>query len=140
MALFDHLATDYDLWYETPLGRAVDRLEKDLFTRIAEPKPGERVLDAGCGTGRLCQELAERGLTVLGVDISEKMLDEARRKTAGHSRVDLVLADINRIPFPSRTFDLVVAFTSLEFSLHPEAVLRELWRLVRPKGRLVIAV
>lgn len=140
MALFDRFAADYDLWYETPLGREVDRLERDLFNTIAGPKPGERVLDAGCGTGRLCLELAELGLIVLGVDISGKMLDEARRKTAGYPRVDLIQADINRIPFPSQTFDLVTAFTVLEFSAHQETAVRELWRLVRPKGRLVIAV
>lgn len=137
--MFDRIAADYDRWYETPLGRAVDRLETDLFLRTADPRPGERVLDAGCGTGRLCRLLADRGLSVVGVDASAAMLDEARRKTGTRADIDLVAADMHSLPFPSRSFDLVYAFTSLEFTAAPETVLRELWRLVRPRGRLVVA-
>lgn len=139
MALFDHHAAGYDRWYETPLGRVVDRLETELFMRMADPRPGERALDAGCGTGRLCGRLAQRGLAVVGVDVSAAMLETARRWTANQPGVDLVRADMQSLPFPSGGFDLVCAFTALEFVTVPETALRELWRQVRPRGRLVVA-
>lgn len=138
--MFNHIAADYDRWYETPLGRVVDRLEKNLFIRMADLRPGERVLDAGCGTGRMCRLLADLGVSVVGVDVSEAMLDEARRRTGDHPDIDLVVADMHTLPFPSGSFDLVYAFTSLEFTSLPETVLRELWRVVRLRGRLVVAV
>lgn len=140
MALFDRVAEDYDAWYETPLGRKVDQLEQCLFMRLAAPKPGERVLDGGCGTGRLSLALAERGLVVTGVDLSPGMLEVARDRTKSYANVTLVQADVESLPFPSLSFDLVAAFTVLEFTVNAEAAIRELWRLVKPGGRLVIGV
>ncbi|MEW6458431.1 MAG: methyltransferase domain-containing protein [Bacillota bacterium] len=140
MALFDRVAEDYDAWYETPLGRKVDQLEKGLFMRLATPRPGERVLDGGCGTGRLSLALAEKGLVVTGVDLSPRMLEVARNRTRSHANITLMQADVENLPFPSLSFDLVTAFTVLEFTGNPEAAVRELWRLVKPGGRLVVGV
>lgn len=139
-ALFDRLAPTYDAWYETPLGRTVDRLERRLFFGMAGPLPGERALDAGCGTGRLMVELASAGLSVMGVDVSEAMLDIARDRTQGLTGVMLQRGNIEALPLPPAQFDLVVAFNSLEFTHDPKRAVEELWRLVRPGGRLVVAV
>jgi len=49
--IFDEMADNYDRWYETPVGAAVDRMEKRAFLRVLEPKVGERLLEVGSGTG-----------------------------------------------------------------------------------------
>ncbi|MDI6906471.1 MAG: class I SAM-dependent methyltransferase [Thermoanaerobacterales bacterium] len=139
-ALFDPLAPTYDAWYETPLGRTVDRLERRLLFAVAEPRPGERALDAGCGTGRLIAELASLGLSLMGVDLSEAMLDVARDRTRGLANVTLQRGNVEALPLPAGQFDLVIAFNSLEFTPDPARAVEELWRLVRPGGRLVVAV
>ncbi|MFZ5898394.1 MAG: class I SAM-dependent methyltransferase [Bacillota bacterium] len=140
MNRFDELAENYDRWYEQPLGRVVERLEMDLFLALARPCSGERALDAGCGTGRLTLLLAKMGLSVTGIDSSEAMLRVAREKLTGYSSVELFCSPIEALPFPSEYYHLVVAFTVLEFTEDPSRAVRELWRVVRPGGRLVVAV
>ena len=71
------LATDPDE-YEHFMGRSSRRLAKP-FLEFANTKPGDRVLDVGCGTGILTSALAERGSTVVGIDASEAYVAEARR-------------------------------------------------------------
>jgi ubiquinone/menaquinone biosynthesis C-methylase UbiE len=134
MANFDRMADTYDAWYETPLGRTVEALEKELFFRLMRPVSGARVLDAGCGTGRLTAELARKGFMVTGVDISPAMLKKARDRTRLLRNVTLLHADVEKLPFPDAAFDLVVAFTVLEFTTNPGAAVRELWRVVKPGG------
>jgi len=142
MIVFDKKASaDYDQWYDTPLGSLVDQVEKELVLNLAEVKPGEEVLDLGCGTGNYSFWLAGKKLQVTGVDISDNMLDIARKK-AGRENVDInfVKSDIEDLPFKDNTFDLVVSVTVFEFLTNPEAVAREAWRVLKPGGKLVIGV
>ena len=67
-------AARYDAWFATPLGRAMDAAEARAVLDLAAPQPGERALDAGCGTGNYTRRLAERGATVIGVDADPEML------------------------------------------------------------------
>ncbi|MEW6726737.1 class I SAM-dependent methyltransferase [Desulforudis sp. 1088] len=140
MSRFDELAQNYDRWYERPLGRVVEKLETDLFLTLARPCRGERVLDAGCGTGRLALLMAQMGLSVTGIDSSEAMLEVAREKLAGYPSVELLCSPLETLPLPPEYYHLVVAFTVLEFTEDPGRAVRELWRMVRPGGRLVVAV
>jgi ubiquinone/menaquinone biosynthesis C-methylase UbiE len=139
MALFDDYAAGYDSWYATPRGQVAWRFELEVLLRALEPRSGEEVLDAGCGTGVLARELAARGVAVTGVDISGAMLGLAREKLRGEG-VRLVHADIAALPFPHASYDAVVCFTVLEFLPHPEEALREMWRVLKPGGRLVLGV
>lgn len=139
-ALFDHLAPTYDAWYETPLGRTVDRLEKRLLMSVTQPRVGERVLDAGCGTGRLGTELASMGLWVMGIDISEGMLKVARERTRDLPQVCLQRGNMEALSLPAAQFDLVITLNALEFTEDALRAVTELWRLVRPGGRLVVGV
>src|SRR3989304_5329099 len=77
---FDGLAAAYDRWYDTPVGRLVDQLEKDAGFALVEPQRGELVLDLSCGTGNSALALAQRGFRVVGVDVPEPMLLVARAK------------------------------------------------------------
>lgn len=104
------------------------------------PKPGERVLDVGCGTGQTLLELADavgpRG-HVLGVDISEQMLGRAKERVAarGASHVDLVLGDAQTHAFGER-FDAAFSRFGIMFFRDSEAALRNLLGALEPGGRL----
>jgi len=130
------VAAEYDAWFKTALGATVDRLEKALVTRLATPWPGEAALDVGTGTGHYAAFLAELGVQVTGVDPSREMLAVARARGIP---VDWRQADATALPFTDASFDLVLSVTMLEFVAEPAAALAEMFRVVRPGGRLVVA-
>ncbi|MFJ9341934.1 class I SAM-dependent methyltransferase [Streptomyces sp. NPDC101733] len=103
-------------------------------------RPGDRVLDAGCGTGRALPVLrAAVGDTgsVLGMDMTAQMLDAARQAGRG-SRAALIRADVARLPLRDGTLDAVFAAGLIAHLPEPAANLRELARVVRPGGRLAL--
>ena len=132
----DALATGYDAWFDTPLGATVDRLQRALIQRLAQPRSGERALDVGTGTGHFACWLANSGLAVVGLDSSEAMLRVARAKGCG---VRWELGDAAQLPFDDGVFDLVLSVTALEFMPAPERALDEMWRVTASGGRLVVA-
>jgi ubiquinone/menaquinone biosynthesis C-methylase UbiE len=138
---FDSLASTYDAWYETPVGRLVDRLEKEAVFELVSAKPGDLSLDLSCGTGNYALALAERGARVVGVDLSEPMLRRAAAKArlAG-AAIALVRADAGALPFRARTFDLVTDILGLEFAPDPAARVAEAQRVLRPGGSLAVAI
>jgi len=132
---FDTLAPAYDAWYDTPLGRLVDRLEGEAVLGLVGEGPGAWALDLSCGTGRYALALARRGLRVVGVDISEPMLLVARAK-AREAGCDLRLAraDACALPFRAGAVELVTIILGLEFAGDPPAVLDECHRVLAPGG------
>ncbi|MET3982828.1 methyltransferase domain-containing protein [Streptomyces sp. PvR034] len=103
-------------------------------------RPGDRVLDAGCGTGRALTELRSAvgpSGTVLGADLTPQMLAAAVR--AGRAAAGaLLLADVGRLPLRDGGLDAVFASGLIAHLPDPEANLRELARVVRPGGRLAL--
>jgi SAM-dependent methyltransferase len=103
-------------------------------------KPGDAVLDAGCGTGRALGPLRDavgaRG-TVLGADLTPAMLEAAVRAGRGHSG-RLLLADAARLPLRRGVLDAVFAAGLIAHLPQPGQNLRELARVVRPGGRLAL--
>lgn len=138
MALFDAKAETYDDFCLTPLGHFVDTVERELIGKVAKPLRGESAVDLGCGTGSYTYWLQELGLSVIGVDISEKMLEVARRKGSG--RVSFIRADLVHLPLESDRFDLAVCNLALEFVSDPAAALKEGYRILKPGGRLVVGL
>lgn len=115
-----------------------------LLLAHAAPKPGERVLEIGCGTGATTVPLAEavgREGHVLGVDIAEPMLAGARRRVAesGLANVTLVLADAQAHRFDPAGFDLIVSRFGVMFFADPRAAFANLCGAARPGGRLSFA-
>ncbi|MDX3238476.1 class I SAM-dependent methyltransferase [Streptomyces sp. ME03-5709C] len=99
---------------------------------------GSRVLDVGCGTGRLARLAGRRGATVLGVDLSEPMLREAAASVEreGLDGVSFVRGDAQVHPFPGEGFDAVVSRFGVMFFADPVAAFGNLRRALRPGGRL----
>jgi ubiquinone/menaquinone biosynthesis C-methylase UbiE len=96
-------------------------------------------LDAGCGTGFLALELAARGHRVTGIDFAPAMIAAARSKAAARGlAVRFEEADVEALPFPARSFDLVVSRHLLWTLPHPEAAIDEWIRILRPGGRLAV--
>jgi SAM-dependent methyltransferase len=109
----------------------------------ARLRPGERVVDVGCGTGTTTIEAARRvvpGGSAVGVDISAPLIDAARTRAgdAGVEAVEFVEADAQRLPFPEGGFDAVVSRFGIMFFDDPDAAFANLGRAVRPGGRLVV--
>ncbi|MDX3663972.1 class I SAM-dependent methyltransferase [Streptomyces sp. ID05-26A] len=100
---------------------------------------GERVIDLGCGAGRLSNALAAHAHEVVGVDVAQSMVDEANRINRFPDRVSFVAYDGYRLPFADESFDSALSLISLQHS--PPALqlaaLVELQRVVRPGGVLV---
>lgn len=103
--------------------------------------PGQRVLDVACGTGALTLSAAGRvapGGAVVGLDANPQMLAVARRKRA--SGIEWVDGRAEALPFADASFDAVVSQFGLMFFDDRAAALREMWRVLRPGGKLAVAV
>jgi ubiquinone/menaquinone biosynthesis C-methylase UbiE len=118
-------------------------LFREWAPRVAEAArlaPGDKVLDVACGTGVLANEAARRvgpGGSVAGLDRNEGMLAVARRKAAG---IDWRQGLAEKLPFADGSFDAVVSQFGLMFFEDRVAALKEMGRVLRPGGRLAVAV
>ena len=133
-AMFDGVAARYDLT-NTVLSFGRDRAWRRATREALGPKPGERLLDVGAGTGVSTAELARSGAYAVGSDISLGMLRAGRRTRPD---VPLLAGDALALPFADASFDAVTISFALRNVADPDAALRELARVTRPGGRLVV--
>jgi ubiquinone/menaquinone biosynthesis C-methylase UbiE len=106
----------------------------------AELESGQRVLDVACGTGALAIEAAvatSPGGTVVGIDVNPGMLAVARRKAPDLQWAE---ASADRLPFATESFDAALSQFGLMFFADKPAAIAEMWRVIRPGGRLVVVV
>ena len=104
----------------------------DLVSLLA-PRPGEHILDIGCGTGHLTAQIAESGAHVVGVDQSMSMIAAARE---AYPNLKFEVADARELPFQAE-FDAVFSNAALHWIHEPELVIRNIWKALRPEGRFV---
>ena len=139
-ALFDSIASGYDRFNHLSSLNADRSWRRCAVRRIVDERRPLQVLDVATGTADLAIAVARRaaaGSQVTGVDLSEGMLEVGRRKAAGLP-VTLIQGDAEALPFADATFDCVsVAFGVRNFENLAQG-LREMCRVLRPGGRLVI--
>jgi ubiquinone/menaquinone biosynthesis C-methylase UbiE len=127
-------------WYEREWVPAMLKEWAVRLVQLAEVNEGDRVLDVGCGTGvvaRTCAELVGSAGRVVGLDLSEEMLTVARRLAPG---IEWQRGDAGALPFPDESFNRVVSQLALMFFPDRNESVREMWRVLKPGGRLAIAV
>jgi len=132
--MFDGVARGYDRTNAVlSVGNAA--LWRIATVRAVDPKPGERILDIAAGTGTSSAALTKTGATVIALDFSQGMVDEGRRR-----RPDLhfVHGDAEKLPFADGEFDAVTISFGLRNVQHPEVALAEMYRVLKPGGRVVI--
>ena len=132
-SMFDRIAPVYDLMNRA-MTAGLDRRWRKLAARVTV-LPGDRVLDACCGTGELAVAARDAGGVVTGIDFSDPMLDRARRKAED---VAWIRGDVLTLPFADGTFDAATVGFGARNVEDLGRTLRELRRVLRPDGRLAI--
>lgn len=109
----------------------------DLLARL-DLKPGDRVLDLGCGSGVTAEYIAERtGAEVTGLDYAVSAIAEAKRRTAGKgSRLTFLQADLNAFELPARAFDAAISIDGLASLADLAGTLSQVVRAIRPGGQM----
>jgi demethylmenaquinone methyltransferase/2-methoxy-6-polyprenyl-1,4-benzoquinol methylase len=133
-SMFDDVAAKYDLTNDV-LSLGQTRLWRKAVAAALDVQAGERVLDLGAGTGTSSLPFAAAGATVVPCDFSLGMLREGKKR---HPELPLTAGDATRLPFADGVFDAVTISFALRNVHETDAALREMRRVVRPGGRLVI--
>jgi demethylmenaquinone methyltransferase/2-methoxy-6-polyprenyl-1,4-benzoquinol methylase len=132
-SMFDRIAPVYDLMNRV-MTVGLDQRWRRLTVRIVVA-PGDRVLDACCGTGDLAVASRKAGADVVGLDFSERMLERARRKDA---QIEWIQGDLLELPFEAASFDAATVGFGVRNVADLEQGLAELRRVLRPGGRVGI--
>lgn len=117
------------------LYRAIENTMLDLATEVR----GGRVLDVACGTGRVAVRIAERGCMAVGAEASMEMIGVGRY-VEPNSKALMLRSIAEMLPFADGSFDRVICQGSLDHFADPAAFMRETARIVKPEGRVVIAL
>jgi 2-polyprenyl-3-methyl-5-hydroxy-6-metoxy-1,4-benzoquinol methylase len=121
----------------------VDRKFERVVALITSTLPAESLLDAGCGDGRFLAAVARSSLRppqLVGIDISERILETAEKMVALESAdAQFVRANLEQLPFASATFERILCVQVVEHLLDPSAGVKELVRVLRCGGRLVVS-
>ena len=103
--------------------------------RAIDPQPGERILDIAAGTGTSSAAIAKSGARVIAFDFSAGMIEEGRQR---HPELEFVEGDAQKLPFGDDEFDAVTISFGLRNVEDPRLALSEMYRVLKPGGRLVI--
>lgn len=135
----------WDKWASTldEKGKRNDYLRKAQSDLIAllDMNENTRLLDIGCGTGRALVFAAERNKDYgefYGVDISEKMIEKGKENFQGKENFHFIHANAESIPLGDNFFDYIITTNSFHHYLHPDKALKEMYRLLRPGGKLYL--
>ncbi|VTX51910.1 Demethylmenaquinone methyltransferase [uncultured Actinomyces sp.] len=133
-SMFDSVASRYDVMDALMTG-GLDRVWMTALRQAVAPHPGERILDLAAGTGASSAALAKGGAEVVACDLSEGMIEVGRER---HPEIEFVHGNAMDLDFEDGSFDAVTISWGLRNIPDPQLALREMARVVRPRGRLVV--
>jgi demethylmenaquinone methyltransferase/2-methoxy-6-polyprenyl-1,4-benzoquinol methylase len=140
-SVFDSVASNYDLMNDL-MSAGLHRWWKAYTLMVANPRPGDRVLDIAGGTGDLGLSFAPKVAPtgqVVHTDINEAMLREGRNRVLDQGHVlPTLVCDAEQLPFADDHFDIVSVAFGLRNMTHKELALREMNRVLRPGGKLLV--
>jgi ubiquinone/menaquinone biosynthesis C-methylase UbiE len=146
----EQLQKEFNQWADSGRGEEMERHHISIAEQtlqLMELKPGERVLDLGCGTGwatRLLARLVGEGPTafgqVVGLDVSDEMVRRARMQSREFENALFVWGSAQHIPWEENYFDKVLSIESFYYYPDQDRVLAELFRVLAPHGRLFILI
>ncbi len=133
-AMFDRVATRYDLM-DAVMTAGMDHVWMAALRTAVKAHPGERILDLAAGTGASSAALAKTGAHVVACDLSEGMIAVGRKR---HPEIEFVQGNALDLHFADESFDAVTISWGLRNIPDPARALREMARVVRPGGKLVV--
>jgi len=134
---FNKSAEKYDEFYSTELGIKIDQIEKQCVSNIIDKIPKGNALEIGCGTGHWTNFFIDKGFSIVGIDIADKMLKIAQNKNL--KNVSFKNVDILKSDFNDEVFDNVFAVTSLEFVENQARAFSEINRILKKDGFFMLA-
>jgi ubiquinone/menaquinone biosynthesis C-methylase UbiE len=146
----ERLQNEFNRWAEEGEGEKMERHHLDITAktiRLMDLRPGERVLDLGCGSGwatrllaRLVSEGPEGFGQVVGVDVSDEMIRQARASSKDFENILYVWGSAQQIPWEENFFDKMLSVESFYYYPDQERALAELFRVMAPHGRMFILI
>lgn len=139
-SFFDNLSPDYDTvaFYKSRGLEYLSEIEEEFISRNVPVRKGDCLLCVGIGTGRNASLFAQKGVIIDGIDISEGMMKEAKKKLSDKN-VRFTVADAgHHIPFASNTFDYVLCMRVLKYILTWEQTIKEVSRVLKEGGIFVL--
>lgn len=134
MEHYNALAKAYDTLYGQEQKMKIDFILKNL-----DLKNSGKILDVGCGTCILFENVYDEGKIFVGLDISEKILREGWRKFRDKTNLFLVLADAEHLPFRDKVFDTIFAITLIQNLPNPIRSLKEIKRVSKSEASIVVS-
>ena len=146
----ERLQQEFNRWAAAGDGEKMERHHLDIAEktmRLMDLRPGERILDLGCGSGwasRLLARMVSEGPQgfgqVVGVDIADEMVRQARAASKDFENVMFVVGSAAQIPWEENFFDKVLSIESFYYYPDQDRALAELFRVMAPRGRLFILI
>ncbi len=136
---FDSRAADYSTWYDGETFSAhAFRRRRELTLHLINQEPPGKVLDIGCGPGVLVRELTGIGHEVWGVDIAPEMIKQCQIQFDGETKAHFSTGRVEELHFADMTFDAITALGLVEYLDDDETALREMSRVLKPGGLVII--
>jgi ubiquinone/menaquinone biosynthesis C-methylase UbiE len=145
----ERLRDEFNQWAEQGKGEEMEAHHLSITEQtlaLMNLKPGERVLDLGCGAGWASRLMAkaiaddDKPGQVVGLDVSDEMVRRARAGSTAYDNVMFVVGSAQQIPWEENFFDKVLSVESFYYYADQERALAELFRVIAPKGKLYILI
>ncbi len=141
----DWASRDYEKMLKKELYNHTFRATIDTFVSQNRIHDGQKVLDIGCGWGRIAIGLLTRfpNLKVSGIDVSEEAISRAPaliEKETGNSSVDMRVGTAEKLPFADNSFDCIISTRVFQYIQDPQEAMQEVMRVLKPHGRVTISV